>query len=251
MSVIAIAGLSSCKTQKEVVKPTKIEKTAVVNTISVPYFKAVGTEPFWGIEISEKGVKFTELGNEEGIFFPNEKLEIFEEDRKTTYSTKTHMLILEAKTGECSDGMSDLTYSHKVVATLIDEETGGATENYGCGQFFADSELNSTWVLESLRGQEVSPKDFGNELPYIDFIVAKNIFIGFAGCNRINGQMKPKSQNRLQLTNIASTKMMCTEENKEQQFMKVLPDVASYKFAGNTLILMNSSFVPVATFTKK
>ena len=251
LSVIAFAGLASCTSKQAVVEKTKIEKTATVNKILVPYFKAIGTEPFWGIEISEKEVKFTELGNEKGIIFPNENLQIFEEDKKMTFSTKTHMLILQAMPGGCDDGMSDLVYSHKVVATLIDEMTGEATENYGCGEFFADPELSNVWTLKTFRDQNVDTKDFGDQTPILEFVTEKNMFTGFAGCNTINGKLVPNSKDRIKLTNIASTKMMCGPGNREQEFIGALSKVGAYKFDGDTLILLDATYVPIATFTKR
>ena len=203
LSLIAFAGLSSCKSQKEIVEKTKIEKTsekttAMKSTIGIPYFKAIGTEPFWGVEISEKELKFTSVENQNGIIIPNETFEKFEENKKITFATKDYMLIIEAKPGECSDDMSDRRYSHKVVVTFIDEKTGEATENYGCGEFFADPQLSNIWMLKTLLGQDISAKYFGNEIPFIEFIGEKNMFTGFAGCNRINGKMQANSGNRLQ-----------------------------------------------------
>ena len=256
LSIIAFAGLSSCNSQKVLVEKTKVEKTkiensAMISTIGIPYFKAMGTEPFWNLEVSEKEVKFTQLGIEKGIVFPNKDLQMLEEGSKITFGSDTHMLIIDAKAGECSDDMSDERYSHKVTVTLINEMTGEATENYGCGQFFADPQLSNRWILETFRGQEVGVKDFGDEVPNLEFIGQKSMFTGFAGCNRINGKLKPNTGNRLELIDIASTKMMCGPDNREQEFINVLAKVGAYKFDGQTLILLDATYVPVATFKKK
>ncbi len=251
LSVIAFAGLTSCTSKQSTIEQTKIEKTAMVSTIGIPYFKAMGTEPFWNIEISEKEVKFTELGNEKGIIFPNENLQMFQEDNKITFATKSHTLVIDAKSAECSDGMSDIVYSHKVTATLIDEVTGEVKENYGCGQFFTHPQLSKIWFLKTFREQEFDKKNFNDEIPYVEFIGQKNMFSAFAGCNRINGKMQANTENRLQLIDIASTKMMCGPDNREQEFINVLAKVGAYKFDGDTLILMDATYVPIATFQKK
>ncbi len=251
LSIIAFAGLTSCKSQKEVVEQTKIEDTAMVSTIGIPYFKGIGTEPFWAIEISEKELKFTEVGNEKGIIFPNEDLQIFQEDKKITFATKTHMLTIMATPGLCSDGMSDQRYSHKVTVTSIDEMTGEAEEYYGCAQFFADPQLSKIWMLKTFREQEFDKKDFNDEIPYLEFIGEKNMFAAFAGCNRINGRMQANTEDRLQLMDIASTKMMCGLDNREQEFINALAKVGGYKFDGDTLILLDATYVPIATFQKK
>ena len=85
----------------------------------------------------------------------------------------------------------------------------------------------------------------------LEFVVEKNTFSGFAGCNSINGKMKVNTENRLQLVDIASTRMMCAPDNKEQQFLSLLAKVGAYKFDGDTLILLDPTYVPVATFKKK
>lgn len=249
LSVISFAGLSSCKSQKEIVKKTTLEHTAVANTTGVPYFKAVGTEPFWSIEISEKEVKFSELGNEKGIIFPNDNNDILYENMKLTYTNKTHMLTIDIKPGECSDGMSEQRYSYKANVSLIDADAGEVKKYYGCGQYFADSKLNSKWMLKTLRGEEISEKNSQNSL-YIEFLSEKNMFTAFAGCNQINGVMKSNTENRLQLLDIASTKMLCEPGNKEQDFINVLAKVGAYKFDGDILILTDPTYVPIATFRK-
>lgn len=256
MSIIVMASLSSCKSQKEVVEKTatdktQVENTAIPNTLEIPYFKAIGVEPFWNLEISQKQVKFTTLENEKGVVLPIESAKIFEESTKTTYSTKDFMLILEAIPGGCNDGMSDLNYSHKVTVSLIDEATGEASENYGCGQFFADSKLSNTWILQTLRDKNVNSKDFGDQLPNLQIATETNSFTGFAGCNTIKGQLVPNSNDRIKFENIATTRMMCAPENKEQDFLNVLSKVGAYKFDGQTLILLDATYVPVATFRKK
>ncbi len=251
LSIIVFAGLSSCTSKQAVVQKDKIENTAMVSTIGIPYFKAMGTEPFWNIEVSEKEIKFTKLGNEKGIVFPNEGFDTLYEDMKLSFTNKTHMLTLMATPGECSDGMSDKLFSHKVNVSLIDAESGEVEEYNGCGQFFVDPQLSKIWILKTLLDQDISAKDFSNEIPYIEFIGEKNIFSGFAGCNRINGKMQPNTDNRLQLIDIASTKMMCEPENKEEQFLKVLSKIGAYKFDGDTLILLDPTYVPLAIFTKR
>ena len=250
-SIIAAAMISSCTSKKEVVKQSKIENTAVESTVGIPYFKAIGTEPFWNVEIFEKEVIFKSLGNEKGIVFSNEKFEVFEEDKKYTFANKTHTLIIEAISGECSDGMSDLSYSHKVAVTIIDETTGKSSQNFGCGQFISESKLSNIWVLKTFRDQIVSANDFDDQAPYLELVSGSNVFSGFGGCNTINGQVIPNSKNRIKFSNIAATKMMCGKVNREQEFISALSKVGAYKFDGRTLILLDATYVPIATFQAK
>ena len=251
LCILAVAGFSSCTSTKQIVDQTKIEDTAMKSTIEIPYFKAIGTEPFWSVEVSEKQVKFTDLDNQKGIIFPNDGLDMLEENMKLSFSNKTHMISINAVPGDCSDGMSDKRFSHKVHVSLISEIDGTTKEYNGCAEFFAAPQLTAVWTLQTMRGQEVSTKDFGNQIPFLEFFVEKNMFSGYAGCNQVTGQIKANTQNRIELSNIASTRMMCEPENKEQQFLNILAKVGAYKFDGDTLILLDPTYVPVATFKKK
>ena len=251
LCIVAMTALSSCKSQKEIVEQTKIEDTAMASTIGDIYFRAVGTEPFWGLEVSEKEVKFTQVESAESLVFPNIHLESLEENKKLTFMNKSHSVTISITPGECSDGMSDQRYSHKVNLELIETAVGKAKDYNGCAKFMADPQLTNIWILETMQGNKITNQEFANEFPYLDFTTEKSIFGGFAGCNTITGKLKVNTGNRLELIDIASTKMMCERDNKEQMFLGLLSKVGAYKFDGDTLILMDAQYVPVATFQKR
>lgn len=251
LSIIAFAALSSCKSQKEIVEKTEIKEIPMKSTIGDIYFKAVGTEPFWGLEVSERDVKFTHPDSKENLVFPNIHLEKLEENKKLTYMNKTHSLTISIIPGECSDGMSEQRYSHKVSLELIETAVGQATEYNGCAMFMADPKLTKIWILKTMQGNGITKEDFANEMPYLDFIAEKSMFAGFGGCNSINGKMKVNTGNRIQFMDITSTKMMCEKDNQEPLFLGLLSKVGAYKFDGDALILMDAQYVPIATFQKR
>jgi uncharacterized membrane protein len=101
----------------------------------VESFRVVGTEPFWGIDISQKGIVYTSLGeniNKQGFRYvaptpaQGRPLDVV---RVYRFGTKpNHILILNKVDGYCSDSMSDTKYPY--TATLI----SGNTVKTGCAQ---------------------------------------------------------------------------------------------------------------------
>jgi uncharacterized membrane protein len=90
----------------------------------VERFKAIGTEPFWSLEVLDVKMIYTSPENEAGIAFTSTpstdgKLLRF----SGTLQDKPVVLTIEA--GTCSDGMSDRAYSHKATFTWGDRTEQG------------------------------------------------------------------------------------------------------------------------------
>jgi heat shock protein HslJ len=100
--------------------------------------------------------------------------------------------------------------------------------------------LHDIWVLEKLNGKTVSASDFMKELPNLEINSATNNFLGFAGCNRMNGTIFFE-RGLLRFTNIITTRMACPGNNKESEFLKALQSTTSYKVENMRLILTNPS----------
>ncbi|MFD3001674.1 META domain-containing protein [Pontibacter toksunensis] len=101
------------------------------------------------------------------------------------------------------------------------------------------------WLLVSLEGQDVqAPKD--TRTAYIRFEEKENDFSGFTGCNRLNGHYTLTEQ-RLQLSDISTTRMACASMLMENKMLEVLGRVDSYRIAGDVLTLYAGEQA-VATF---
>lgn len=90
-------------------------------------FQALGTEPFWSLEVLPGQLRYSSPDNIEGTAFAA--------TRATGGEVLTYMGTLEGKPvtllvepGECSDGMSDTVYRWKATFTW-----GGQTER-GCAR---------------------------------------------------------------------------------------------------------------------
>lgn len=87
----------------------------------------VGTEPFWGLKISEKSIRFSSPDVLDGVQLKiKSKKEAAGMVEGFATVIKTKHTSLTMVRGECSDGMSDATYSHHAVYEMK------GTVYYGC-----------------------------------------------------------------------------------------------------------------------
>lgn len=203
------------------------------------YFKASGTEPFWSLTVSEKMIKFKTPGD--SILTPHAEPVYAQDANVKSYLLHTELaeVKIHINQGECVNTMSGMVSPYSVT---VEHKKGRATEFTkveGCGEYITDYRLHDIWVLEKLKGSEVSKEDFGKELPYIEINSGANTFFGTTGCNRINGQLFFE-KNKLRFVKVATTKMMCKSDGKkEQEFLEALNSTVSYSIADNRLTLSN------------
>lgn len=101
------------------------------------------------------------------------------------------------------------------------------------------------WILVSLEGQDVqAPKD--TRTAYIRFEEKDNDVTGYTGCNRITGSYTLTDE-RLQLSELSTTRMTCADMQLENKMLEVLGQVNTYRIAGDLLTLYEGDKA-VATF---
>ncbi len=202
------------------------------------YFKANGTEPFWGLEISENGIKFTTIGD--SIMTPHvDPIRAMDANVKmykseTEAVTMTIQIIQQA----CTNAMSGAEFPYRASITFKRATDENTSEWEGCGHYITDYRLHDIWVLESINGSAVTKTDFSKEYPTLEINSGTNTFMGFAGCNRMNGRTFFE-RGLLSFTNIATTKMLCEPNNKEPEFLKALQHTTRYRIENNHLTLTN------------
>lgn len=102
-----------------------------------------------------------------------------------------------------------------------------------------DIPIESNWRVEHIfkNSQEVViPAEHDVTLAFLkDSKIA-----GETGCNRFFGDFKI-SENNLELSNIASTRMMCPDIQFENSFLEVIKSAASYNVNEDKLTLKDSS----------
>ncbi|WP_162054323.1 META domain-containing protein [Pontibacter pamirensis] len=101
------------------------------------------------------------------------------------------------------------------------------------------------WILVSLEGQNVqASKD--TRTAYIRFEEKDDDVTGYTGCNRISGSYTLTDE-RLQLSELSTTRMTCADMQLENKMLEVLSRVNTYRVAGDVLTLYDGDKA-VATF---
>ena len=236
----------SCKSgvaSKEATRtgPTVAYEMAKENREQGIYFRAVGNEPEWSLKISEKTIEFTSLKTGFESFNSVAVTPILAMDANVKIyqlTNNTGTATLQINQQDCINSMSgeNALYSVQMEITIKNK-----TEKFsGCGNYVTDYRLHDIWVLEKLNGQVVRSADFTKELPNLQINSTTNEFLGFAGCNQMNGKVFYE-RGLLRFTNISTTRMMCAPNNKEADFLEALQNTTNYHFESRHLILSNPS----------
>jgi heat shock protein HslJ len=159
-------------------------------------YKAVGTEPFWGLTIDSRTMKF-ETPNRRPVIVATPRVingfagEIY----------KTRRIDVNIVHRACSDGMSDRTYRDTVTVTV------DGRRYQGCGGRSAQAEnprsvIEGNWQVQSIggvpvmRGSNVTLSFNGNRVS------------GNTGCNSLNGDFRME-RGFLNAGPLATTRRAC------------------------------------------
>lgn len=250
--IIAALVVSACGDQKQ---KTEVQKSvtskdsvatrtqdAFVNKDGEKIiFKASGTEPFWGLEITEKTIRFTSMVQDlEKFSAPATNPTRAADSNVKMYTAETDAGTVRAQVaqGECTNDMSGKVSRYKVKVEIKQDTDKEFTVFEGCGEYITDYRLNDIWVLEEMEGKTVQKEDFQEDLPNMEIHTSENRFMGHAGCNRMNGKIFSEG-NLLRFTDIATTRMMCPPGNKENDFLKNLRASTHFEIRDNRLFLNN------------
>ena len=244
--LIIISLILGCKSnitpQKEAVKiePTPAYKQEIENVENGIYFLATGNESEWSMKISEESIEFRSLkpGFESFNSVHVEPIVAMDANIKTyCVATELGKMNIQISQRECVNTMSAKKESYSVTIEITINKN--QTIFNGCGGYITNPRLHDIWVLEKLNSASASATDFRNELPNLEINSNTNNFIGFAGCNSMNGTVFFE-RGLLRFTNIITTRMACSN-NKESEFLKALQSTTSYQVENMKLILTNQS----------
>lgn len=228
------------KKQTETKEVSDITDTAAVATTEVKnYFKANGTEPFWGLEINEQSIVLKTM--EDTITVPHvEAIKAMDANVKL-YKIETEAILMNIQLSqtECVNAMSGEKFPYTV---KLDYATTGIEEGRvleGCGAYVTDYRLHDIWVLETMNGKALDETNYPKEKPSMEINTTTNTFTGNTGCNIMNGKLffEPAL---LRFTDIVTTKKLCMPNNgQEQEFLTALQAATTYTIANNRLTLSN------------
>ncbi|WP_318310754.1 META domain-containing protein [Flagellimonas crocea] len=226
------------------------EMEPIAMKIDGSYFKATGTEPFWGLKLYDDKVELKTM--EDTITTPPSKAIVAQDSNLKMFRIQTEAtqmdIIISYK--ECTNAMSGEVFPYTV--TVSYKSTGAdETQVYeGCGSYLTDYRLHDIWVLEKMKGSTVSKDDFnGRDVPNMEINSNSNLFSGFSGCNRMRGSFYYE-KDILRFTQIASTRMACPSMDKETEFLTALRASTTYKIENNRLHLSNPSEENLLVFKK-
>lgn len=120
----------------------------------------------------------------------------------------------------------------------------------GCGtaQVKADpAELEGSWVLESVGGEDVAP-GVTSEITFADGEVTGN-----GGVNSFGGSYKAEGANQLEFGDIVSTKMAGSDEANAQEaaFFDALDKTERFDFEQDKLVLSDAGNNTLAILTPR
>ncbi len=93
----------------------------------------------------------------------------------------------------------------------------------------------SSWQLLQLNGRSIPPQ----EGQYTLLLGDENSVAGAAVCNKIMGSYIYSTKDRtLKFDHMGMTRMMCHEQNYEDDYAKMFGEVTHYEVDGTTLILL-------------
>lgn len=247
---IIISTILSCKTATVPISESPKSNTPTVNnlekigTVEKNYFKSSGTEPFWGLTISNDKIVLKTISD--SIVTPHLEPIMAMDANVKLYQIKTESVQLNIQISQqnCVNAMSGNAFPYSVTIEYKKNAALEFEKVNGCGQYITDYRLHDIWVLEELNGRKINKEDFSKEFPLLEIDSKTNKFIGFAGCNRMNGSLFFE-KGKLRFTNIATTKMMCLPAIKEVEFLTALQSTNAYQIGNNRLILSNSSGVKI------
>lgn len=233
---------------KDTLKMGKTKTLAMEHVES--YFKATGTEPFWGLKIYGDRVELNMI--EDTIVVPHTEPMRVQDANIKMYRAQTEATSMDVVISqkECTNAMSGEVSPYTVTISYkrTGEEETHALE--GCGTYVTDYRLNDIWVLEEMMSKKVAKEDFdGNDVPYMEIYTNENRFSGFSGCNRMTGSLFYE-KDLLRFAQIASTRMACPKMDRESEFLKALQSGTRYKVENNRLYLSNGSEENLLIFKK-
>ena len=187
-------------------------------------YKALGTEPFWSLEMSNGIMSFKDA---------NDPMTRVMEYRATStpngwrYASKT--ITADVTLTPCSDGMSDRTYKDTVTVMVGKEAYKGC----GGGVLPPVSLESTSWRIASINGAEI-PVTQGALVSF-----GEGRMSGTVGCNRL-GSDYGYTAGKLNFGPVMSTRMACQEPltSQEYAFVSLLGASPATSFTNNGSLVL-------------
>jgi heat shock protein HslJ len=216
ISIVAAAGLALAACQS--IPDTKGDSGGLA-----PY-KALGTEPFWSLNIDRDKMRF----EHEGVVSVGAK-DVQARPSFNGWRYSSAKITADVTFTPCSDGMSEFTYKDTVTVMV------GKREYKGCGGGIIPPEKldGTSWQIVSINGANI-PSEREAMLRFEDGRIS-----GTVGCNRLGAEYQ-FADRKLSVGPMMSTKMACPDPVGQQEyaFTLALGNLGSTEFPGDgTMVL--------------
>jgi uncharacterized membrane protein len=105
---------------------------SIAQSSKIEEFNVVGTEPFWNINISRKGIVYQAMGEKPQKFAYSAPLSAqarpVDKVRVYRFGWKNNNILMLNKVGNCSDGMSDKKYPYAAILMMGNRVVEGCAE---------------------------------------------------------------------------------------------------------------------------
>lgn len=164
-------------------------------------YLALGTEPFWSVEITDARIAYNDADNR--------VVRVANPGARPSFNGRRYVtprITVDITATPCSDGMSDRRYADTVLVQVDGRDLRGCG-----GRLLPPAQLDGTaWRILSIDGREpVAGRDMG-------FRFEGGRISGSAGCNRLNGSFTSDGT-RLTIAQVAATRMACAPELMAQE----------------------------------
>lgn len=191
-------------------------------------YRALGTEPFWSLEIGASEMRFTTPETQNTPLVQPTPRPIIGIAGEIYQTPRINVNIVHAR---CSDGMSDRIYPDKVQVRV----DGRAYEGCGGEPIMPASLSGTSWSVVAVNGRAVP----GGERYYLRFEGER--MSGRFGCNSMAGGYQ-LSGNTLTAGPLAITRMACPDMRDETEAARILSQpVVLRRSDGERLILSNAA----------
>ena len=189
-------------------------------------YRAVGTEPFWGLTIDERQMVFT-APDSQPVSQPTPRV-IIGIAGEIYQTPRLNVNIVHA---QCSDGMSDRVYPDRVQVTV----DGRRFEGCGGGAVAPASLAGTNWGVVSVNGRPIP----ANGEYYMRFEPAR---VGAKfGCNSMGGAYT-QTGGTLSVGPVMATRMACPDMSLENQGGAILNQPMTMTWnRGDRLTLSNAA----------
>lgn len=250
--LVSVCSLLACKQVKNVTKKAtsikQVDSTIAlgdsstsdkIEYIEAIYFRASGTEPFWGLEISSDSLKFTSVSEE----FETFNAPHTEPKKAMGANVKLYRSVpeigeikIQIEQQSCTNNMSGIESKYQVTVTLKRSINEGFTTFKGCGNYITDYRLHDIWALDIVNGQPIEAQQYGKERPYVEINSSQNTFMGSTGNHNISGKIFWE-KGLLQFTDIVMPQNL---SEGEKGFIKSLQLATGYTLENRLLLLFDN-----------